>query len=434
MTTCPTCGGADGAHYLSCIPNRLAGLVLDPLLHRLLGRDYRWAAPRVPDPLGWLEARAELTAAGPAPDEDLDPAAVAAVAAEAAAEAAGEAAGEAREAAEEELDAALQAGERLAAEVEQLRAEQATAPTEPAPEPAGPVLEAARLVEELTEQAAADVAEAVEAVEAEAAARAAERATTRALALAPDPAPAPRLSPVKAARAKELEELRAALDLFVAEHVRPAEVSGPPVEFPAIVAAYDAWRPHLSAPPLGGTKELSNALTRAGHDKRRQARRSDTAPDGRRYDERGKPMLYFGVVLTPVAPAETAPAAEPAEEPHAPADRPADRNAEQVAELRELMAAVKRDRGPRIERPGYDGDLPGRELKSAEHREVILRVIDLNPGWRYEGPGSSKGGGQGGKPRLVAPDGRFHPVPLTPSDRSAWRLFRSDLRRMGAAV
>lgn len=364
MSTCPTCTGRDGAHYLGCMPNRLMEAVLAPVLHRLFGGDYEWMPHHTgaDDFLLSLEQmrRGEGTVLVEKPQVVEPPAGAAKPA---------------------PLDpAAVQRATETVTTITQVAADEFTRIRNEKPEPVD--------IEPKPEGATA-------------AGRSARRR---------------RESDADAAKRKTNEERDAALDLFIAEHVTP--VDGKVfVESPQLTAAYEQWRTlHMpDAPALSTPMQVGFAMTRAGYTNRKQAQRT-THPNAPR------PMLYWGIALKPVDGRETEAPTEPA-----PATRP---NEEQVAEIRQLMNEAKAAAGPRVIRPTYDGDLPGRELKSTEYRKLVTKIIDANPGWVYR----RNNGNRSGKPRLISPGGRAFTLPNTPSDHRGLLNTRTELRRLGAVV
>jgi len=494
MSTCRTCGGRDGAHYLCCVVGRLAGLVVAPVLTRLLGSDYPWRAPERPA----IEPMA-------APAEALFTLAQVKGIATAAAVGASQAVERVRTVIErngtlgEAQRAARKAGGRLKVDVDtddsypdhgpaddaaaaagrpsrtvgdwdegesprMTKAFEAFTPDQPDAGPAESRREEIRrwLLDHLTERGGAAYAGDVVAA-------ARERGYGRSLlhlvrdqtegitlhgthtyprrtywALDGAPAPAPKTpdeplppppprpkTPAAAQqqgpRSTELAERDAALDLFIETALVPADDTAH-LSSPELLAAYEAWRPTVDAPPAGNPRAMGMAMTRAGYGaKRRQARPGDVAPDGEQYGGRPKPNLYLGVTLAPAEQAAeqaTEQAAEPAPAVVPPTPRS---NTDDVAELRGLMARAKATRPLRVVRPGYDGDYPGREM-SEEYQAMVAKLIDQ--GWTYQ---KTNANGKG-KPRVINPRGHTYFLTNTPSDHRGGLNARAHLRRMGAAL
>lgn len=217
---------------------------------------------------------------------------------------------------------------------------------------------------------------------------------TEASAREPEPQKRTRVSPAT-------QEKEAAADLFVAEYVyfhdRTAVLPAP-----AVMAAYEAWRPHIDAPAISAI-QLGAAMRRAGHTDRRQA----AARDG--YPASGpRPMLYFGLALREV-PATTPPVEATPPPPPVLADRRAQR--EDAA-------------------PAYEGAWPGREIPADFRNKIVVPILRSGKGWEYR-----KGNANGrGKPRLISPEGRTFTLPNTPSDWRALKNSTSELRKLGAAI
>lgn len=205
----------------------------------------------------------------------------------------------------------------------------------------------------------------------------------------------------------------AAADLFISEHV-VADPTAPPLTVPQLLAAYEAWRPTIDAPPIGaGT--MGQAMGRAGYTNRRQARRTDLAPDGQRYDARSKPMLYFSTALRAAPAEESAPEA-------APEEVPTDGDGDHLADVSWLADRTRRPR----ERPTYAGKWPGREIPADFRLKIVVPMLQLGTGWSYE-PTNANGKG---KPRLISPRGRPITLPNTPSDFRAVQNTAATVKRI----
>jgi hypothetical protein len=75
-------------------------------------------------------------------------------------------------------------------------------------------------------------------------------------------------------------------------------------------------------------------------------------------------------------------------------------------------------------------DIPGRELKGKEFRNIATKLV-LDQGWRY-----TSGRLRGGHPRLWPPNPSQPPlsIPTSPSDKRALRNFIADVKRRGGSV
>lgn len=218
-------------------------------------------------------------------------------------------------------------------------------------------------------------------------------------------------------------EKEAAADLFVAECVEHDERSHEEllretgrarsyVTAPELLAAYEAWRPRIDAPPLTAT-QLGGGMTRAGYVNRRQARTSD-APE---YREKGatRPQLYFGVRIR-----ESADDAAPEDHTGTPSPTLVERPE---------PSEIERERARRrTARECYSGHRPGREVTREYRERIILPLIEQ--GWTYYRANSN---GKG-KPRVVSPRGDTYALANTPSDWRGLKNAQSYLRRLGAVL
>lgn len=236
---------------------------------------------------------------------------------------------------------------------------------------------------------------------------------------APEPEPEPAATPQEALAAELTEaverrrgglqpasspavlERQAASELFVSECVEHAEGLHAWISSPDLLAAYEAWRPVIGAPPVAA-RDIGLAMGRAGYVKRQAHSGLDP-----RWRVGPKPILYLKARLR--ATAATHPAPEPTPEPEQPAaPRP-----------------VPRPEDEAEGRIPYSGPYPGRELASKEMREAVRQLLRQGNGWAYA---RSNGNGSG-KPRLIGPDGHTYTLPSTPSDVRAMRNTMATLTR-----
>lgn len=485
MNTCKTCGGRDGAHYLCCLVGRVAERVAGPLVGWLLGPGYAWRAPEPPaldavvrraqaavddviardGTLGEAQRAArehgarlevELDTDESYPDHGEEDDRAAATGAPSVTAGTAEPTHPGPRGREKAVPAAAEAppppvqtghdarqrhvaeahawlldyltgrdGSALFTELiaagEEAGFSQSTLRTAAA-KPDSPVVRAStktfprRSYWALRDTPAPEVAAPV--------------VPEPSAAPAAPPPPPPRLRSRGAAfeaKRQEVAERGAALDLFIETHVVPAGKVGAFLTVPQIAEAYEAWRPTIDAPALGSSADIGYAMKRAGYWRsRRQARPGDIAPDGERFGSRSKPMLYFRVALAPTE--EEGGVAGVAPSNVVAIHEPDNNNDDDVAELRQLMRRAQAQRGPRIVRPSYDGDLPGRELKDPKYREMVTKLIDQ--GWTYR---KTNGNGKG-KPRVINPRGHAYALCNTPSDVRGHLNARSQLRHMGAAL
>lgn len=226
----------------------------------------------------------------------------------------------------------------------------------------------------------------------------------------PLPVPSPpaevpaRIEPtVPAPRRRVASDKECAADLFLADRVQ--RDAGGRVTVPELLAAYDAWRPVIGAPPAGA-RTIGTAMSRAGYTDKEVVRK----PDAHRYGGI-RPTIYLGVRLRQDFPEAPAPEVEEAG-PRCYCDD------EGVHCAQHARPEVRPDR--------YTGPRAGGEV-SREYRVAINAwLAEWGPrGFSY----AKHNVNRQGKPRILGPAGGAFILANTPSDVRGLRNTMSDLGR-----